>query len=98
MRKTFAANGITIGTLLGLFAGLLVISKDGGLPLGIIVGLVVGIVTGALAWFIIRWLENLVYNGVDAGVEAAKNAYEKRKQEKALNNQNENKAPDNDEK
>ena len=70
-RKTFAFNGITIGTLLGILIGVTTES--------VALGIVAAIGISAAAYFAIKWIENLMYKGVDAAGQAMKNAYQQRK-------------------
>ncbi len=70
-RKTFAFNGITIGTLLGILIG--VTSKS------VALGIVAAIGISVAAWFAIKWIENLMYKGADAAEQAIRNAHQQRK-------------------
>lgn len=62
MRKTYAYNGITIGILLGLMAGLAANNM--------VIGVIAMIGLSVLAFAAIRLLEN----AVDAGVDKASDA------------------------
>ncbi len=75
MRRTYKYNGIVVGVLLGLLIGL----KTENVVLGVIAAIALSVV-GVLA---IQWIERLIEHGVDSAFQAGKNAYDKRKAEKA---------------
>lgn len=62
MRKTYAYNGITIGILLGLMAGLAANNM--------VIGVIAMIGLSVLAFAAIRLLENAVGAGVDKASDA----------------------------
>lgn len=78
MRRTYAYNSITIGTLVGI---LVVVSTE-NLALGIIALLAVS----AVGFVLIRLLENALYKGMNKAVDAAVDAYSRRKANKAAQN------------
>ena len=75
MRRTYAYNSITIGTLVGI----LVVFSTESLALGIITMLAVS----AVGFVLIRLIENALYSGVDKAVDAAVDAYGRHKAKKA---------------
>ena len=75
MRRTYAYNSITIGTLVGI---LVVVSTE-NLALGIIALLAVSVV----GFIVIRLIENALYAGMNKAVDAAVDAYGRHKAKKA---------------
>ncbi len=75
MRRTYAYNSITIGTLVGI----LVVLSTENLALGIIALLAVSVV----GFLVIRLIENALYAGMNKAVDAAVDAYGRHKAKKA---------------
>ena len=78
MRKTYAYNSIIFGVLLGI----LVYATTESIALTILTGLGVSVV----GFFIIRMIENAIHKGVHKAADKISDAYQHRKEQKAIEN------------
>ena len=78
MRKTYAYNSIIFGILLGLLV--YVSSKSAALGILTLIGVSV------LGFIIIRFIENAISKGVDKAADKISEAYQHRKEQKAIEN------------
>lgn len=67
-----------LGTVIGVLLGLLVEVKTEKLALAILAAIASGVIVGVIWWNI----EKLIYKGTDAAVDAARNAINRRKEER----------------